>query len=43
MREIEMAMKDILAALPCYCILSDGDNTELRTEYCRVIEVFIPG
>jgi len=43
MREIEVAMKDILAALDCYCTLSDGENLDLRTEYYRVIEVFIPG
>jgi hypothetical protein len=42
-RSIGAALGDALAPLDCYCILSDGENLDLRTEYYRVIEVFIPG
>jgi hypothetical protein len=41
-RAIGAALAKALDSLPCYCILSDGENLDLRTEYYRVIEVFIP-
>jgi hypothetical protein len=41
-RDIRTALAKVLDSLPCYCILSDGENLDLRTEYYRVIEVFIP-
>ena len=41
-RSIGAALGDALASLDCYCILSDDENLDLRTEYYRVIEVFIP-
>jgi hypothetical protein len=40
-RDVRTALAKVLDSLPCYCILSDGD-LGLRTEYYRVIEVFIP-
>jgi hypothetical protein len=42
-RGVRTALAKVLDSLPCYCILSDGENLDLRTEYYRVIEVFIPG
>jgi hypothetical protein len=41
-RGVRTALAKVLDSLPCYCILSDGENLDLRTEYYRVIEVFIP-
>ena len=41
-RSVRTALAKVLDSLPCYCILSDGENLDLRTEYYRVIEVFIP-
>jgi hypothetical protein len=41
-RAVRAAMGNALDSLPCYCVLSDGENLDLRTEYYRVVEVFIP-
>jgi hypothetical protein len=41
-RAVRAAMGNALDSLPCYCVLSDGENLDLRTEYYRVIEVFVP-
>jgi hypothetical protein len=39
---VQVALAEVLDSLDCYCILSDGENLELGTEYYRVVEIFIP-